>query len=202
MKKIKIINYIIFLICISCGAGVGDITEDLGGGYTYISEGSYARISPSNVFKDGIYPNVREYSFDNKFIIVKQHPSQKDVTYVMEDNIRMRYGFLLYEKNILEIDENVKKFEQSFLWSDSILHKKLSSQILPNNDIKNTDSLTIIISDILKSDPYFKRMFAQKINYYIIDKAKQEVYGPFSRKEFINKRRYLKVSNKLQFETN
>jgi len=68
----------LFVLC-GCGPGIADTQEDLGGGYTYIAEGSTRRIFPKSSYEDGIYPNVANYSFDSNFIIVKQIPVYEDI---------------------------------------------------------------------------------------------------------------------------
>lgn len=50
---------------------------------------------------------------------------------------------------------------------------------------------------ILKNDPYYKKLFSRKTNYWIISKKDHQVYGPYSKPEYEAKRKELKVSKKL-----
>ncbi len=202
MKRYLIPIWLILIILLnSClGAGVGDVSDELGSGYSYLSEGSCSRISPNFTYKEGVYPNIKSYSFDENFIIVEQTPSSKNInSYVVED-LRNKYGFLLYMKDSIKMTKDVEKFMQSKIWTDSILHKEISSEVLPENNVRSFDALGKIASKIIKEDSYFKEMFSRKINYYIIDKQKQEVYGPFSKENYLTKRKELKVSETLIFE--
>jgi hypothetical protein len=202
MKKYFIfICLILFLILNSCiGAGVGDISEELGNGYSYFTEGSCARITTDFTYKEGIYPNVKKYAFDKNFIIVEQLPSSKSVNSYFVEDLRSKYGFLLYMKDSIKKTKEVKKFMQSKIWTDSIWHKEISREVLPENNVRSFDTLGKIASKIMKEDFYFKEMFSRKINYYIIDKVEQEVYGPFSKEKYLIKRKELKVSETLVFE--
>ena len=201
MKRYLIPIWLILIILLdSClGAGVGDVSDELGAGYIYLAEGSCSRISPNFIFKDGIYPNIKNYSFDENFIIVEQTPSFKNInSYVVED-LRGKYGFLLYMKDSIKITKDVEKFMKSKIWTDSILHKEISREVLPGNNVRSFDTLGEIASKIIKEETYFKEMFSRKENYYIIDKQKQEVYGPFTIEKYRIKRKELKVSEILVF---
>ena len=107
--------------------------------------------------------------------------------------------FLLYMKDSIKMTKDVEKFMQSKIWTDSIWHKEISREVLPENNVRSFDTLSIIVSKIVKEDPYFKEMFSRRENYYIIDKQKQEVYGPFSKETYVTKRKELKVSETLVF---
>ncbi len=77
MKKT---NYIYCLLSVlilfitACGAGVGDSSEDLSGGYVYRVDGSLRFIVPNHIFKERIYPNVTNYAYNDEYIIVAQQP--------------------------------------------------------------------------------------------------------------------------------
>lgn len=199
MKKYLIlVSLILFFILNSC-TGAGDVSEDLGNGYTYFSEGSCSRITSNFIYKEGIYPNINKYSFDKNFIIIEQSPTSKNVIHFLSNELRIKYGLLLYKKDSLKMTKHVVKFMQSKIWTDSIWHKEISKEILPESNVKSFDKLYKIASKIIKEDPYFQEMFSRKVNYYIIDKKNEQVYGPLSKEKYLIKRNELKVSKTLIF---
>jgi hypothetical protein len=199
MKNGFLIFISILLLFSSCGPGIGDVSEDLGNGYYYRAEGSTRWIMPDNIFKDGVYANVIDYSSNNNFIIVKQSPS-KDINVLFTEILKSRYDLLLHEKDSMEQTKEVKNFLNSELWKDSIWHKKIANQVFENNVVKNSDSLNKIAKQIIQKDSFFKNMLSRKINYFIIDKKKQIVFGSFSINEYMLKRKELYIPESLIFE--
>jgi hypothetical protein len=199
MKNGFLIYISIVLLLSSCGPGIGDVTEDLGNGYYYRAEGSTRWIMPDNIFKDGVYANVIDYSSNNNFIIVKQSPS-KDINVLFTEILKSRYDLLLHEKDSMEQTKEVKNFLNSELWKDSIWHKKIANLVFKNNVVKKSDSLNKIANQIIQKESFFKNMLSRKINYFIIDKKKQIVFGSFSINEYMHKRKELNIPESLIFE--
>ncbi|CAM3958858.1 Lipoprotein [Flavobacterium branchiophilum] len=199
MKKTTLI---IYLLCSSCKFESDDINVNLGKDYLCIKKGTLTEIyaNDSYGFGQGIYPFVKNFAFDKEFIIIEQETKKKEIVISFTEKLRGKYGFLLYMKDSIKITKDVEKFMQSKIWTDSIWHKEISREILPESNVRSFDTLGKIASKIIKEDPYFKEMFSRKINYYIIDKQKQEVYGPFSKENYLTKRKELKVSETLFFE--
>lgn len=199
MKKIILI---IYLLCCSCKLNSDDININLGNDYLCVKNGTLTQIYLNNSygFGQGIYPFVKKYAFDKEFIIVEQETKKKELVVSFTEKLRSNYGFLLYMKDSIKMTKDVEKFMKSKIWKDSILHKEISREVLPENNVRSFDTLGRIASKIIKEDSYFKEIFSRKINYYIIDKQKQEVYGPFSKENYLTKRKELKISQTLVFE--
>jgi hypothetical protein len=53
---------------------------------------------------------------------------------------------------------------------------------------------------ILKHNPFYLAVFKNKLNYWIISNAKQELYGPFTKSEYESKRKELMVPESVQIE--
>jgi hypothetical protein len=88
----------------------------------------------------------------------------------------------------------------SELWKDSIWHKKIANLVFKNNVVKKSDSLNKIANQIIQKESFFKNMLSRKINYFIIDKKKQIVFGSFSINEYMHKRKELNIPESLIFE--
>jgi hypothetical protein len=199
MKKTILI---ICLLCCSCRFDSDDINVNLGKGYVCIEKGTLTEIYANNSygFGQGIYPFVKNYAFNEDFVIVEQETKREEILTSFTDKLRSNYGFLLYMKDSIKITKDVKKFMQSKIWTDSILHKEISREVLPESNVRSFDTLGKIASKIIDEEPYFKEMLSRKVNYYIIDKQRQEVYGPFSKVNYLAKRKELKVSKTLVFD--
>jgi hypothetical protein len=199
MKKTILI---IYLVCSSCKLETDDMNINLGNDYLCVKKGTLTEIYANNSygFGQGIYPFVKNFSFDKEFIIVEQETKKKEILTSFIGKLRFKYGILLYKKDSIKITNDVEKFMQSKIWTDSILHKEISREILPETNVRSLDTLSKIALKIIEEDSYFQEIFSRKINYYIIDKQNQTVYGPLSKGSYLNKRKKLKVSENLVFE--
>lgn len=74
MKFIKIFILCAVIAFSSCN-GINDISKNLSGGYTYRADGKYATILPNNIFKKRIDPDVKEYTYNDNFILAIQKPN-------------------------------------------------------------------------------------------------------------------------------
>lgn len=69
---------------------------------------------------------------------------------------------------------------------------------------KSPDEITkslAIADSILKNDPFHKKVFAHTINYWIISNKENNVYGPLTEDEYLQKRKELNVPEGLKIES-
>lgn len=152
----------------SCGGGESDIIVHLGNGYFYNGEGApfntifYGKKSENGytIEKNIIYSNVKDYIYNDKYILVLQEP-----------DYNANLNFVMFEK-ISEPFYNEEQRESQEQKADSIL----------------------------KNDSYWQKVFANKINYYIINKNKRKVYGPFTKLEYASERKQLDIPTDLTLE--
>ena len=69
----------------------------------------------------------------------------------------------------------------------------------PGSGINDEKSLPVADS-ILKHDPYFQKIFAHKVNYWIIVHKDKRLYGPLTKAEFLQKRKELDVPESLKIK--
>ncbi|MDV6169235.1 hypothetical protein R1T16_12440 [Flavobacterium sp. DG1-102-2] len=172
--------------------------QDLGKGYTFLSEGSNRFIITDFIFKDGIYPNVLNYTFDENYILVMQKATKESVEPYLIDQLRVKYGYILYSDELLPTSAN--SFLNSKVWKDSLWNRNISNEILRGNYIRNYRALQKAARIVLSEDEFFKKMFSREINFYIIDKNSEKVYGPFSEKDFYAQLNAMDVSPNLKFK--
>lgn len=193
------------LVAVSCGPGFGDVSRDLSGGYEYLYEGSGARLlGPS--WGRQIYPKVVDYDFDSTFIIVVQKPSLSDYKAFLHGKLSIEYGvFIDYEdENTLKIDVD---FLERYLFPDSILYRNMQSKgISTARSTADFNLMQSVIDSLFQYDPYYVDLFSRPVNYWIISHREQnehdyipmsKVYGPYSREDYLKKRKQLGVSEEL-----
>lgn len=115
--------------------------------------------------------NIKEVKYNSNYIIALQYPNKKIIIKELEDNILFWYDY--YKEN--KKDSIIKiSFGEYYL-----------SNLISINDISKL-RIKIIVDSIVENNTYYKKLLKNKINYYIIDKKKDSVYGPFNKKEFID----------------
>ncbi len=67
---------------------------------------------------------------------------------------------------------------------------------MQQNKLKDNDS---IINTIFETEMFYKNMFSRRLNYYIIQKDNDSVFGPLSYIEYRNLRERKKI--KLDFKS-
>jgi hypothetical protein len=53
---------------------------------------------------------------------------------------------------------------------------------------------------LLGTDPYYRKIFSTKENYWIITHANRNVYGPLMETEYLQQRRRLNIPNEVFLE--
>ncbi|GGH27325.1 hypothetical protein FAZ19_18885 [Sphingobacterium alkalisoli] len=205
MRELAILTIITALSAVSCGPGFGDISRELSGGYEYWSEGSSPYLLGPSWGKQ-IYPQVIDYDFDSSFVIVVQKPSLNDHKAFLKGKLSIEYGvFIDYEdKNTLKIDVD---FLERYLFPDSILYRNMKSRgISTTRSRADFGLMQGVIDSLFQYDPYYVDLFSRPVNYWIISHKEQNaddyvpmsrVYGPYSREDYLKKRKELGVPEEL-----
>lgn len=119
-----------------------------------------------------IYPEIIDKDYNDYFVVIKQKP------------ILRKHKFFIYPSLMNE------KFD---LYINNLQNEGYSKQTAWELTYKFIDSVMAI-------DPYYKKVFSNKVNYYIIDLKDNIKYGPYNLKEYKKKRAELKVSSELKLE--
>ena len=187
-----------FSILTSC-SNLGDTVINLGDGYVYRTDGGHSWIGADNIMKDWVYPNVIDYEYNDKHIIIIQKPILEGYKRFLEQELRYRYETIVYKQYETKNDIHRKKFLNSHFWKDKILHQRMLSEMKPDNQT-SFEAISIISDSIIKYDPYFKRSLSRKKNYWIIEKKKNLVLGPYSKPQYLMKRKELNIAINLQLK--
>lgn len=186
------------MICLainSC-ANLGDLWVDLGNGFIYKRDGRLRWITRDNIMKEKIYPNILDYAFDDNYIIIVQEPEMEGYNRVLAEDLCMRYESIIYPLIKPEVDSATKFFLKSHLWTDSSIHERVVKEIKPDYHSDFT-KLQLIADSIIKFDPYYLKQLSRKRNYWIINKKKDIIFGPFSKVEYLRMRNQFKISETL-----
>lgn len=192
--------FLSLLLNCSCGAGVSDTTKELSGEYIYVKSGRHQYITANNIFKEGIYPNVTHYVFDENFIIALQNPSLDAFKVFLADELRSRYNIFVNLKDTSELLKGQYNFLKTQLLADSTLYRMLSKRLSPRNTSKDIQESQSIAESLIKSSLKYKLIFSRKLNYWIIKVQNGDVYGPFSKEEYLINRKNLGIPDKLKIE--
>jgi hypothetical protein len=77
----------------------------------------------------------------------------------------------------------------------------LDEKYVTNAPVFNNSSLEEkYVNSIMHKDSHIKKIMEHKQNYYIIDKTKHKVMGPFTKNAFNEKAKALHIFDKLNFE--
>ncbi len=68
----------------------------------------------------------------------------------------------------------------------------------PNNSEEERLKTDRIADSIITNDPYYQKIFARKLNYWIMSHKNKKMYGPLSEIEYLKKRKELRVPEELQ----
>jgi tRNA splicing endonuclease len=186
--KILIRILIIFLL-VSCNE------RELGDNYYYLPEyeareyltGVFIyKSEDENVFsKIIIYPDVEELHYNDQYIIAKQKPNINLMKKRIVDNLELWNNYYKKNKKDSVID---------------LMHGEISlieiNLLMQQNKLKDNDS---IINTIFETEMFYKNMFSRRLNYYIIQKDNDSVFGPLSYIEYRNLRERKKI--KLDFKS-
>ena len=190
------------LIFSSCMT-LNDNWVDLGDNYTFHADGKWKSIYPaSGYFDTHIYSEVKDYKFDDKFIIAKQKPDYEHHLEFIESNYSVRFAiysnFLKDSTSKTFIDETTPFIRKSIKADSSIYRILKSKGVTDQNKIDDQNKIKIILDSVFHKDPFYIRLFSSNENYWLIDKDKNIRYGPMTKQEFDNECRQQNIKLKLE----
>lgn len=198
MKYILLINLLIFIS--ACGAGTGDGTKELSGGYVLRLDGSMSYIIPDNIFNEGIYPNVKSFAFNKDFILAYQLPSEELIKLFLSQDIRRRFNVLANVQDTATLSKEDYSLMKSSLLADSSFYRMLSKELSPNNTTEDRLKSQMIAQQIIDTSLYYQTMINSEANYWIINHIDGKKHGPLSKDLFLIKAKEFGVPDDLKQE--
>jgi hypothetical protein len=196
-----VISFLVFLT--SCNLGVE--SYKLSGNSFYKNEGKGDRmISSSNhsLYRTAIYPDVIAYVFNDEFIIAKQRPDKLHWPQLLGLDLYSRYtahAEYLKDPNIFERDawRNLEGKIEFDTVNYKMFHERGASLEKSSEDIRIREE---VVNFLISNDPYYKKIFSNDINYWIIYNPKDTLIGPLNKDEYLVQRKRLGVPDDLQLE--
>lgn len=192
MKKIKII-LITTIVSFFSSCNMSDSIEELPGDYTFVHEGEdYNFISG----KKNILPNVIDYEYDESFILACQEPNR--IMYKSLFGSNLSFDYTIFNK-YLKDSTTVKYYKsRKEILGDSTIAKIFKNKNVSfentSEDIKKGEE---IADSIIKNNPIHKKIFSLKKVYWIIQIKDNILFGPYSKQEYLIKRKIIKVDERL-----
>ncbi|WP_439585471.1 hypothetical protein [Dyadobacter bucti] len=90
-----------------------------------------------------------------------------------------------------------KEVHRLVIANDLETNLKRKSIQLTQNNINQLDG---VADSLIVNDPYYQKIFSQKLNYWIISHKSKKMYGPLSEIEYLKKRKELRVPEELQLD--
>lgn len=192
---------LLFAFIYACNAGgLNDKTKELSGGYIARIDGNMSYILPDNIFKEGIYPNVIDFAFNDDFILVYQIPSKELFVTFLADDILTRFTVLANVQDTLELRKEEYELMKTGFIADSSFYRMLSRELSPNNTVEDMKKCEEIAKNIIINSDYYKTILEQDTCLWIISHVDKRKYGPLTRKEFSDKAKELNIPEELQLE--
>lgn len=180
-------------------------TDKISGNSHFVNKGTgYRMISSYNAIiqKTTIYQDVISKAFNEDFIIAKQKPNRRHYVPTLGLDLYTRYkSYMHYIQNPMILkEEGYRELRGKIEW-DSINYKTFFSRgASDKNSSKDIQISWSIADSLINNDPYYKKIFANEINYWIIYNPKDTLIGPLTKEEYIVKRKELKIPEDLQLE--
>ena len=193
-------SVLVLLSCIylqSCNPGV--YTQNLCGNYVYAEEGQ----NNHTIFgKHSIYGNVIRYACNDNFVLVEQMPNKGSYMIFLGSDLSTRYSmYHSYKADSTFLERNKTVYSKQDIKPDSNLYQLLSNKhVSLNNSKEDIATCEDIADSILSNDPAYKKLFSLKKAYWIISFPKDQLDGPFTEEEFLQKRNELHVPDDLKLK--
>ena len=209
MKRLILILSSLLFSCI--GGGVSDFIEDLGGGYFYLGEGPEANMVFMPLLEESthrhkgdsiiVYPDVDLYAYNKRFILLRQKPSLEEQIWYLGDKIEyiaraFKFVDSLSIANAHKV--NVKTYKRYI--NDSVFYRMVASKISFHNTEEDWKFREMLADSIIKSNREDYKEYFNDVNYWIIDKEIDKLFGPYSKEEYLREKAELGVPKKLKLK--
>lgn len=195
--------FVTFFCLCTMSCNLGSETSIVSGNSFYANNGKgRRRIYSENeiLHRTTIYPDVVSYAYNEKFIIAKQKPTKEGwLPYLSLDLYNRYIAYKEYSQNPdIFSEESWKPLKGEIEWDSSnykIFHDREAT------DKNSSEDLIIgrsIADSLIKNDPYYKKIFANEVNYWIIYNPQDTLIGPLTKEEYLEKRRELNIPDELK----
>ena len=175
MKKIVVLLTLITLFSCNDGSDLGNKYyflpdyEALDIGYSYGSL-VYKSDNKNHFNNILIYSEIERINHNDEYILVIQKPNKSLIIKRIKDDLELWNNY--YSEN--KKDSLISLIHKKMLLSN--IHKLVGSN--------KAEKLDITADSIFNNEIFYKKIFQNKSNYYIIQKVNDSIFGPLNYKEF------------------
>lgn len=169
------------------GCGALDDSINLGKGYELRREGpNYNYI----IGQIRVAANIDSFSYNDRYIFLHQTVQRQEYLYFVMDLLSTSYILHTNKGN----EKTIPDYDHIFIKNDSTLVElMLNNGYGGLNDQKDNIILKRITDSLLTNDDFHKKILSMKYLYWIIDKEKNRLYGPFTQIQFTGKAKEIGV---------
>ncbi len=198
----SLIFLIFIMLIVSCQSVDSNI--DLSGSYWLTGNNRTVESNRKEyLYKNKVYPVVIDYAFDNAYILIEQLADSSRLIEQLASNLHERYKMykMFQDDQTLLLDSFYMPFVE-FVEKDSAIYNLFLQKGASADNTANIGISMNVARQIVQDDSNYARIIKNKYNYWILDILPDSLLGPFTKDEYVRKRRLLKISNsiKLSFE--
>ncbi|RYE41237.1 MAG: hypothetical protein EOP48_24090 [Sphingobacteriales bacterium] len=195
--------FIVLSVFFSCN--LSNETSHMSGNSLFMNKGIGYRMIYSNnaiLHKTTIYQDVISKVYNADFILAKQRPNKKHYVPSLGIDLYTRYrSYLHYKENPDIINKAGYKEQKGKIEWDSVNYKLFFERGASDKNTTEDIQISWTIADsLIDNDPYYKKIFANEVNYWIICNLEDTLIGPLTKREYIAKRKDLKIPDDLQLD--
>lgn len=203
MKNSFCLFICLILLLFSCD--IGSVHSDLSGHSIYFNGGiKKRRIHSKNsvLYRTTVYGDVLDYDYNKEFIIIKQCPDKNNHISYLGNDLYSRYT--TYKKYIEDTSILSKPEWKNFrgkIERDSLIYEIFKSKgATPENTSEDIRVRESIADSLIANDPFYKKIFSNDTNYWIIYNPTDSLIGPLIETEFEVTRKELRIPDKLKLD--
>ncbi|MGC6471096.1 MAG: hypothetical protein ACON4E_07510 [Flavobacteriales bacterium] len=208
----NIFSIVVIISCCLFFSSCENNSNHLSGGYSFSANDNLSILPFPTIFDKGINRKITDYTFNEKFILVEQEPDLHHHIMMLSSSIRIRYSALkTIDSASVKLLPGQYEYYKQKLVEDSVLYRRMNKLgISSENSEKDRVFCENLADSIINKSPYYRGVFLRDVNYWIIAHRKpqeyfylpsSDVFGPFSREEYLQKRKELGVPKELRLKT-
>lgn len=155
------------------------------------------------LYKNKVYPVVIDYAFDSTYILIEQLVDSSRLIEQIASNLHGRYKmYKMFENDHTLLTDSFYIPFVEFVQKDSAIYNLFLQKGASDDNSANIGISINVAREIVQDDSNYAKIIKNKYNYWILDVLPDSLLGPFTKDEYLQRRRIMKIpsSIKLSFE--
>lgn len=203
MRKYYILRIAMLGLFFSCD--IGSVHSNLSGHSVFWNDGiGKRRIYSTNAIshRTTIYGDVVGYAFNDVFIIAKQRPNKVNHSSYLSFDLYSRYSAYcdyLIDTTVFDSLKD-KTFKCKVKMDSAIYNIFVSNGVTTKNTSEDIRIREYLCDSLIAHDSYYKKIFSDSINYWIIYNPLDSLIGPLTKSEYELVRKELNIPVELRLD--